>query len=95
MNDIGERLNRGLVQVAGANGYELVASGVPAMPYYRLADVPMDTHFAWIDECVRRGVYLLGYHNHFVSTAHTDQDIAQACDVADEAFAALRGRVLK
>ena len=59
------------------------------MPYYRLANVPRTTHFAWIDECVKRGVYLLGYHNHFLSTAHTEADIGRTLDVADAAFGAI------
>jgi glutamate-1-semialdehyde 2,1-aminomutase len=89
MTEIGARLNAGLVEVARDHDYELVASGIPAMPYYRLAGVPTEMHFAWIDECVKRGVYLLGYHNHFLSTAHTDADLQRTWEVAGEAFAAL------
>ena len=89
MTQIGTKLNEGLTGVAEASGYRLIASGIPAMPYYRLADVDTKIHFTWIDECVKRGAYLLGYHNHFLSTAHTDQDIARACEIAGDAFAAL------
>ena len=89
MARIGAKLSRGLVEVAAAHGHRLVASGVPAMPYYRLADVDRKAHFAWIDECVKRGVYLLGYHNHFVSTAHTESDLQQTFEIVDDAFAAL------
>ena len=71
------------------SGYDLVASGVPAMPYYRLNNVDMRTHFRWIDECVRRGVYMLGYHNHFVSTCHTDQDLDAISNIARQAFEVL------
>ena len=89
MSDFGSALSQALVGVAAAHGYELVASGVPAMPYYRLANVGPKTHFAWVDECVKRGVYLLGYHNHFVSTAHTQIDLQRTCELADAAFSAL------
>ena len=89
MNALGAKLNSGLIDVAKTHGYELIASGVPAMPYYRLANVPRTIHFAWIDECVKRGVYLLGYHNHFLSTAHTEADIKHTLDVADAAFGAV------
>ena len=89
MNELGAKLNSGLIDVASTHSYELIASGVPAMPYYRLANVPRTTHFAWIDECVKRGVYLLGYHNHFLSTAHTQADIGRTLDVADAAFGAI------
>ena len=89
MTDLGTQLSDGLVKVAGQRGYELIASGIPAMPYYRLANVSRHTHFAWIDECVRRGVYLLGYHNHFLSIAHTETDLQRTWEVADQAFEAL------
>lgn len=89
MTDIGNRLNTKLVQTAGEQGFKLVASGIPAMPYYRLSNVNTEGHFTWIDECVKRGVYMLGYHNHFVSTEHSDADIERICEVATEAFRAL------
>ncbi len=89
MTDFGNRLNARLVQTASELGFDLVASGIPAMPYYRLSNVSMKGHFAWIDQCVRRGVYVLGHHNHFVSTEHNDADIERICEVAADAFAAL------
>ena len=92
MNEIGTQLSDGLQRVASARGFDLVVSGVPSMPYYRLADVRTRTHFEWIDECVQRGVYLLGYHNHFLSTAHTAADLQLTWDAADAAFAALAER---
>ncbi len=89
MTEIGNTLNNGLVRVAAEHGYELVASGVPAMPYYRLANVDVTSHFTWIDECVKRGVYLLGYHNHFLCTAHTEADLETTWARASAAFEAL------
>jgi len=94
MTDFGERLNKSLVTVAKESGYDLVASGVPAMPYYRLANVDTRTHFQWIDECVRRGVYMLGYHNHFVSTSHSDEDLEAICNIARQSFEALKENTL-
>ena len=89
MTSIGNKLNEGLIDVAASHGYDLVASGVPAMPYYRLANVDSKTHRMWIDECVGRGVYLLSYHNHFVSTAHTDADLQRTFEIVDDAFTTL------
>lgn len=89
MTNIGNQLNEGLVNVAASHGYDLVASGIPAMPYYRLSNVDNKTHQAWIDECVKRGVYLLSYHNHFVSTAHTEADLQRTFEIVDDAFTAL------
>ena len=89
MTETGVALNDGMVKVASQQGYELIASGPPSMPYYRLANVPRETHNYWIDECVRRGVYLLNYHNHFVCVAHSEADLQRTFEVANEAFIAL------
>ena len=89
MTQFGNKLNDGLVNIASQHGYDLKASGIPAMPYYRLTNVPFDVHSQWIDECVTRGVYLLNYHNHFVSTAHDDDDLNRTFDIVNEAFKAL------
>ena len=89
MRETGARLSEGLVQAARANGHELIASGAPAMPYYRLANVPMRRHVEWVDECLKRGVYLLGFHNHFLSLAHTQAALEYTWEAADAAFKAL------
>ena len=89
MTQFGNKLNDGLVNIASQHGYDLKASGIPAMPYYRLTNVPFDIHSQWIDECVTRGVYLLNYHNHFVSTAHDEDDLNRTFDIVNEAFKAL------
>ena len=89
MTDIGNKMNAALGSVAESNGFKLVTSGIPAMPYYRIDGVSTDTHFAWVDECVQRGLYLLGHHNHFVSTAHSSADIERACEIVDAAFKAI------
>ena len=90
MTELGERLNAGLIDVAASHGHDLRATGVPAMPYYRIdGDGGYEFHSRWVAECVRRGVYLLPYHNHFVSVAHGDDDLKRTWDIADQAFAAL------
>ena len=75
MTDFGERLNKTLIKTAKDCGFKLVASGIPAMPYYRLDGVDRETHFSWIDHCTKNGVYMVGWHNHFISTAHTHEDL--------------------
>ncbi|PZC41995.1 MAG: glutamate-1-semialdehyde 2,1-aminomutase [Chloroflexi bacterium] len=90
ITETGERLSRGLVEAAAAHGYELRASGVPGMPYYRvLSDAGPAFHARWIAECVKRGAYLLSYHNAFVSTAHSDADLERTWEISDRAFQAL------
>ncbi|MCP5027482.1 MAG: aminotransferase class III-fold pyridoxal phosphate-dependent enzyme [Actinomycetia bacterium] len=90
ITDIGRRLCTGLVDVARSHGHDLRATGVPGMPYFRIAgDGGFRFHARWITECVRRGAYLLSYHNNFVSAAHTDDDLKTTWDIADRAFTAL------
>ena len=85
----GEKLNKRLVLVAKQKGFNLIASGMPSMPYYRLDGVSFETHIKWIDECVKRGVYMLSYHNHFISLAHTEKDIDFIEGATKQAFEAL------
>jgi len=88
--DTGRRLSAGLVDVAASHGYDLVVSGVPGMPYYHNGgDGGYARHARWVAECVKRGAYLLGYHNNFVSAAHTEEDLERTWAIADQAFAAL------
>ncbi|MCP4751156.1 MAG: aminotransferase class III-fold pyridoxal phosphate-dependent enzyme [Proteobacteria bacterium] len=91
MTDIGRKMTDGLVDVARGYGYELKVSGIPAMPYLRIAnDDTLQIHADWIAECVKRGVYWLSYHNLFLSTAHTDDDLKRTWEIADDAFKAVK-----
>ena len=54
-----------------------------------LAEVHKGMHADWIAECVSRGAYFLSFHNHFVSTAHTADDLQHTWDIVDDAFKAL------
>jgi len=85
------RLNEGLVKVAAEHGHTLEVSGMPAMPYYRLVgdDEAREKHFRWTAECVRRGAYFVGYHNHFLSTAHDDEDLERTWAIAADAYRAI------
>lgn len=88
---LGTRLTEGLVDVAATNGFQLVASGEPALFYLRLADDDsLMLHQRWIAECVRRGVFLTNHHNHFINAALTEADIDKTLDIADAAFRAVR-----
>ncbi len=60
------------------------------MPYYRLiGEEGHNLHRRWVEACVQGGVYLLDYHNNFVSAAHDEHDIQTILDVADRAFVSL------
>ena len=87
--DYGKNLNARLEAVASEKGFNLISSGVPSMPYYRLEGQSFETHIKWIDECVKRGVYMLSYHNHFISLAHKEEDIDFIESAARQAFESL------
>jgi glutamate-1-semialdehyde 2,1-aminomutase len=102
MWELGEKLGTGMVEIAKSHGFDLVVSGVPSMFYLRLADetdrpaltrgilaVHEGMHADWIAECVSRGAYFLSFHNHFVSTAHTQADLQRTWDIVDDAFKSL------
>ena len=85
------KLTDGLKAAAANNGFNLVVSGEPALFYLRLADDnSLFIHQDWIQECVRRGVFFAGHHNHFMNASLTDEDIAFTLEVADDAFKAIR-----
>ncbi|MFO7962856.1 MAG: aminotransferase class III-fold pyridoxal phosphate-dependent enzyme [Desulfobacterales bacterium] len=98
MLETGKKLAAGLIDAARSHGLDLKVSGLPSMPYFRITnqDPPVFTeglealhkglHADWISECVQRGIYMVDYHNHFISTAHTDEDLQKTFDIADIAF---------
>ena len=98
---IGTRLAEGLVASAKRHGFDLRITGLPSMPFLRLADEPNPVvtdgpqalhtglHARWIRSMVQQGAYFSDFHNNFVSTAHTDGDLSRTWDIADEAFAKL------
>lgn len=83
----GIKLENGLVEVAKANGFNLVVTGEPSMWYMRLEDdYSTMMHQDWVAEMVKRGVYMTSHHNHFINAALSDEDIQYTLDVADEAY---------
>ena len=87
----GLMLTEGLKEVAAANGFNMVVSGEPSLFYLRLADDnSLFIHQDWIQECVKRGIFFAGHHNHFINAALSEEDIKFTLDVADEAFKAIR-----
>ena len=86
----GTKLTQGLVETAAKHGRKLVVSGEPALFYLRLADDDsLMTHQRWVAECVSRGLFITSHHNHFINAALSDEDIALALDIADDAFSAI------
>ena len=85
------KLTDGLKAAAANNGFNLVVSGEPALFYLRIADDDsLLIHQDWVQEMVHRGIYITSHHNHFMNASLTDEDIARTCEVADDAFKAIR-----
>ncbi len=90
MKAAGERLRAGLASQSAAHGFSIRQTGPPQMPMVLFDDDPHQRLGSrWTDEALQRGVYLHPWHNMFLSTAHTDDDIDAALERTDEAFAAV------
>lgn len=87
----GLKLTEGLKAAAANNGFNMVVSGEPSLFYLRLADDDsLFIHQDWIQECVKRGIFFAGHHNHFINASLSDEDINLTLEIADEAFKAIR-----
>ena len=89
----GEQFAKVMHEAAAANGYELSITGVPSLPSLRIVgdtDQGLPLSSLLTAECTRRGALLTAFHNGFLTTAHTDADVALTGEIANAAFAALR-----
>jgi glutamate-1-semialdehyde 2,1-aminomutase len=87
----GQSLRDGLQQQAASHGYTLRQSGPVQMPQIFFEDDPdFRIGYGWTTECLKRGVYVSPYHNMFLSSAHTQADIAATLKATDEAFGELK-----
>ncbi|MDO4732292.1 MAG: aminotransferase class III-fold pyridoxal phosphate-dependent enzyme [Bacillota bacterium] len=87
----GEKLRSGLISAGKKHGFDLRVTGEPALFYLRVADDPsLMLHQAWVAECVQRGIFFTGHHNHFLNAALSDADLAETIAAAEDAFAAVK-----
>ncbi len=87
MLEKGKQLTNGLVNAAKAQGIQLNISGVPSMFYMRIAnDNSLMMQQEFCAECVKRGVFFVSHHNHFINCTLKDEDINKTLEVAEEAF---------
>ncbi|HYM02236.1 MAG TPA: aminotransferase class III-fold pyridoxal phosphate-dependent enzyme [Stellaceae bacterium] len=81
----------GIAAQARSHGIPIRQSGPAQMPLILFDD---DADFKkgalWTAEAMKRGVYLHPWHNMFLSAAHRDEDIREALEITDIAFAKLR-----
>lgn len=93
MQAMGLRLRDGLARQAAAHGFRIRQSGPPQMPMLLFDDDPEAAlGSAFCALALQQGVYLHPKHNMFLGVAHRPQDIDQALDATDRAFAALARR---
>jgi glutamate-1-semialdehyde 2,1-aminomutase len=93
MQAMGQRLRDGLARQAAMHGFRIRQSGPPQMPLLLFDDDPdaaLGTTFCAL--ALEKGVYLHPKHNMFLSVAHRPQDIDEALQATDSAFAALARR---
>ena len=90
---LGERLIAGLHATAARHGQRLAITGLPAMPFVRFAN-ETDFHRSQLfcAAATSRGVYFHPHHNWFLSAAHTEADIDESLQVADQAMRAVAER---
>ncbi|PZU83922.1 MAG: glutamate-1-semialdehyde 2,1-aminomutase [Shinella sp.] len=85
---MGQRLRAGLDGIAGRHGFRLRQTG-PAQMTMVLFDGDQDLRIgnAFCVAALRHGIYLHPKHNMFLCAAHTADDIDQALEAANLAFA--------
>ncbi len=77
----------GLAGLAARYGLVLHQTGPAALPMIRFEnDAGFAQANAFCSAAVRHGLYLHPWHNMFLSTAHTAEDIARALEAAEAAF---------
>ncbi|HEY6327891.1 MAG TPA: aminotransferase class III-fold pyridoxal phosphate-dependent enzyme [Blastocatellia bacterium] len=86
-------LRDGLDEQAKSHGFKLKQTGPAQMPQIFFEDDPdFRLKYCWTEEALLRGVYFHPYHNMFVCSALTPDDVHITLEATDEAFQALKQR---
>jgi len=94
MQAIGRKYTDGLLKLAASHGFNMEISGAPSLFFFNIKD-SAEINEMWIAECVRRGVFLTRFHNHFICCSMTEEDVDFSLEVADEAFQAVKGVICR
>jgi len=87
MHERGEMLKEGMYDQADTYGQEISYTGPESIPFMTFTgDDGWDRAKLFCDECYQRGVFFHPFHNWFISSAHTEEDIKKTLDVSDAAF---------
>jgi glutamate-1-semialdehyde 2,1-aminomutase len=93
----GKNLVDGMKAIAVNHGYQLKITGAPSMPFVRVEgdDEHLSLSSEWCGECTKRGTFFVPFHNWFLSTAHTEEDISRTLEIMDDAFKAIKNKQKK
>ena len=87
----GAMLRDGLAGQAASYGFGLRQTGPAQMPMILFEDDPdFRLGYCWVSEALTRGVYFHPWHNNFICSALTENDVNLTLDATDQAFAALK-----
>jgi len=87
MYERGEMLKDGLLDQADAYGQEVTYSGPETIPFMTFqGEDGMEKSKLFCEECYKRGVFFHPFHNWFISSAHTEEDIKKTLEASDAAF---------
>lgn len=84
---LGERLRRGMVTLGQAHDLPIIASGPPAIPFFRFAHE--HNFMDWQRYCaaaMAEGVFFHPHHNWFLCAAHDENTIDEALAAANRAM---------
>jgi glutamate-1-semialdehyde 2,1-aminomutase len=87
METMGRRLRDGLEAQARAHDVRLRQTGPVQMPMIMFEDDPdFVLGYRFVQEALRRGVYMHPWHNMFLSAAHQADDIDRVLEATNEAL---------
>ncbi|MDJ0866162.1 MAG: aminotransferase class III-fold pyridoxal phosphate-dependent enzyme [Myxococcota bacterium] len=88
---MGQQLRDGLDAQASSHGLSIRQTGPPQMPQILFDEDPeYKKGVLWTTAALERGVYLHPFHNMFLCAAHGPDDIKEALEGTNEAFARVR-----
>lgn len=84
---LAQQLRSGIGEQAQRYGFDLRQTGPVEMPLMLFAgDTDLQLGNAWTGAAMQKGVYLHPYHNMFLSSAHSADDIARTLEATEQAF---------
>ncbi len=83
----GEMLKDGLFDQADTYGQQINYTGPESIPFMTFSNEDgWERAKLFCQECYQRGVFFHPFHNWFISSGHTEEDIKKTLDVTDAAF---------